>query len=197
MRILAPVCTRGTAVRESGPSRRVEPTWPGLLESEMGGAKLDRAESASYAQEMGEPKEEQDFNWIEARHLCSPFGVFAELRKQAESDVAIRNAQEQEVRFRVDRSPDCFRVIREAKSLSACTPASVEFRWTASGIEVSNDTGIILQGALTVNDEGKCRLRVKERELTFWQFRRRALEDLFFNYGALTDALQRNQPQPT
>jgi hypothetical protein len=120
----------------------------------------------------------QDFDWVTARHSCSPFGIFKILREQVESDIAIRTAQEQKVRFRVDSSPDRFLVIRESNN---CKPASVEFRWTQSGIAVRNDEGrIVLEGTLTVNDAAECRLKVQEQELTFWQFRRRALEDLFF-----------------
>jgi hypothetical protein len=39
-----------------------------------------------------------------------------------------------------------------------------------------------LSARVTLGDSGKCRLRVKEQTLRFWQFRRRALEDLFFGF---------------
>jgi hypothetical protein len=35
-------------------------------------------------------------------------------------------------------------------------------------------------GALTLNNNGECRLRVKDEELEQWQVRRMALEELFF-----------------
>jgi hypothetical protein len=43
-----------------------------------------------------------------------------------------------------------------------------------------NDDAVLLEAGLTLNDEGECRLRTGEQELTFWQFRKRALYNLFF-----------------
>jgi hypothetical protein len=40
----------------------------------------------------------------------------------------------------------------------------------------------ILEGTLSLSDETECRLKVGDKELTFWQFRKRALENLFFNF---------------
>ena len=126
----------------------------------------------------------QDFDWVKARSACSPFGVFTKLRVQLESDVAARNAVREErkesnmVSFFLDSAPDRLLVRREGNNVSA----SVEFRWTQTGIAVRNDhSAVILEGILTLNDDAECRLRVGRDELTFWQFRRRALEDLFFS----------------
>jgi len=33
---------------------------------------------------------------------------------------------------------------------------------------------------MALNDDGECRLRVKTKQVEFWQFRRMALESLFF-----------------
>jgi hypothetical protein len=58
---------------------------------------------------------------------------------------------------------------------------SVDFVCTRDEIQVSDDKDQLLYSAsLTLNDEGKCRLRVGDKELTQWQFRRMALEKLFF-----------------
>jgi hypothetical protein len=36
------------------------------------------------------------------------------------------------------------------------------------------------KATLTLNDMGECRLKINGQEREFWQFRRTALEDLFF-----------------
>ena len=126
----------------------------------------------------------QDYDWVNARGECSPFIVFTTLRGQAESDVEKRNALREKrqetnlVALNITPSPDRFIVHREQVGRAA----SLQFSWTKTGIEVRDDDGkVILEGILTLNDDAECRLRVGKDELTFWQFRRRALEALFFN----------------
>jgi hypothetical protein len=145
---------------------------------------------------MGEAKDAQDFDWVAARHTCSPFSVYKTLEEQVKSDIARRNKQQHDVNFRVDTSADRFIVFREASRLSACPSASVQFRWNQAGIDVWNDSEVFLEGALTVNDEAECRIKVKGVELTFWQFRRRALEDLLFNYKPLSETFVGTQFPP-
>jgi hypothetical protein len=43
--------------------------------------------------------------------------------------------------------------------------------------------GKVLQATLMVNDEGKCCLKADGKERKIWQFRKDALEDLFFGDG--------------
>ncbi len=58
---------------------------------------------------------------------------------------------------------------------------SVDFALSKDRINVYNDKDeIMLAATITLNNEGKCRLVVEEEELTQWQFRRMALEKLFF-----------------
>ena len=37
---------------------------------------------------------------------------------------------------------------------------------------------LMFDATLTLNDKGECRLKIGEKELDFWQFRKLALEDL-------------------
>ena len=126
--------------------------------------------------------DEQQYSWVNARAACSPFEVFKCLLMGAETDVKERNATlAGGSRFTFKIGPcdeESFLVIRQVGKGAA----SVEFVHTAVGIQVRDDArATILEGILTLNDEGNCRLKVGDKELTFWQFRRRALEALFFN----------------
>jgi hypothetical protein len=58
---------------------------------------------------------------------------------------------------------------------------AVDFIWSDDTIEVRNQNNEVLFTAhLTLNNEGQCKLRVEDQELELWQFRRMALEKLFF-----------------
>ena len=58
---------------------------------------------------------------------------------------------------------------------------SVTFRIAEKGIQVLDSKDhIFLEGVLTLGDDGECRLKAADKVLEFWQFRRAALEELFF-----------------
>ena len=124
----------------------------------------------------------QDFSWVKAEFACSPFEVFKILRHQCEQDVLDRNTlhrQGDPASFKVTSVGDTFLVLREGREISS----SVKFEWNAEGITVrDNDDVVLLRATPTVNERGECKLRVGEEELTFWQFRKKALLDLFSNY---------------
>lgn len=125
---------------------------------------------------------EQEFRWVKAQAECSPFQVLKALQDGCQQDVLDRNEQRKEgdaFGFRLTSTVKNFRVLREGNRISA----SVKFEASSKGITVSDDNGAVsLQATLTVNDEGECRLKTGKDEVTFWQFRRRALQDLFFNF---------------
>ncbi len=58
----------------------------------------------------------------------------------------------------------------------------VSFHRSAVGIEVRNTANSqpILEGKLTLGDDGECKLKVGDIVYSFWQFRRLALEDILF-----------------
>lgn len=125
---------------------------------------------------------DQDFAWVTARHACSPYEVYKQLQTGCEVDVAERNALRVtfEYGFKMSPSPpggNSFRVLRLGQNYSS----SVEFKWNEAGISVlADDSAVLLAATLTLNDDGECRLKVNGEELTQWQFRKRALEDLLF-----------------
>jgi hypothetical protein len=124
-----------------------------------------------------EMKSTDDFDWVKARIACSPFAVFQQLQLGCERDVAERNEPSVEpVLFRTVADRESFVVFREGGRLSAV----VEFSWSRTGIAVRRDGSPFLEAIPTLNDDGDCLLKVGEDELTCWQFRKRALEDLLF-----------------
>jgi hypothetical protein len=125
-------------------------------------------------------------DWVKARAECSLAKVFQQIRLGVEGDVKSRNAQRPSIPsyvFETAIDDDAVVVIVKSTSDSGSLrfPQSVIFRLTDTSISVrdKNDKPMF-EATLTLNDEGECRLKVGELELEFWQFRRRALEDLFF-----------------
>ncbi len=121
-------------------------------------------------------------NWVKLRHACSPLEMFIRLRHGAEEDVKARNELRKEgdqFLFKVVSDNGTFAVSRESNRGAAW----VDFTHTESGITVKDPTGKTIQETtLTLTDEGECKLRLPNgEELTCWQFRKRILEDLFFN----------------
>ena len=129
---------------------------------------------------------DQEFRWVKAQRECSPFEVFTLLRAGCTQDVQDRNDMRvmdptfgSPFGFKLTSQSEKFFVLREGNQISA----SVAFEWNSGGVTVrdGNDAPM-LQAALVIDDEGLCRLRVGIEDLTFWQFRKRALQDLFFNF---------------
>lgn len=58
----------------------------------------------------------------------------------------------------------------------------VSFHLTSKGIAVHKDGSLKpnIEASLTFNNDGECRLKIAGVEYDFWQFRRTALEELFF-----------------
>ena len=57
----------------------------------------------------------------------------------------------------------------------------VRFDRTEKGISVSDGSKRLFEATLTLDDTGECRLKVNGQEREFWQFRKMALEALFFD----------------
>jgi hypothetical protein len=58
---------------------------------------------------------------------------------------------------------------------------SMIFRLTNYTIDVlEKDYKPLLTALAMLNDEGECKLKVGDQKLELWQFRKRALENLFF-----------------
>ena len=92
----------------------------------------------------------------------------------------MRNPQE-EISFKLIDNNGRFTVSREGNGVYSF----VEFICTKNGISAHNGLGeIVIAATLTLNDDGDCRLKAGEEGslLTLPQFRKRALESLFFDF---------------
>jgi hypothetical protein len=131
------------------------------------------------------------FDWVTKRSECVTFHVFKELIAEVETDVKNRNdlldayQKENHVSFKAEAAThdgSTFFVHRSGVGLVS----SVTFKCDETEISAYDDNNSkFLQASLTLNDMGQCRLVVKdadgkELEISHWQFRRRALHNLFF-----------------
>jgi hypothetical protein len=122
-----------------------------------------------------------EFEWVVARYHCSPSTVFEKLKLQIESDVTARTMQlpNQRNRFRFVGNGGSFAVAVEGQGISG---QAIKFRLALPAIEVAGPSDEkLFEATVTLGDDGECRLRVGIEELYLWQFRKRALESLFFN----------------
>jgi hypothetical protein len=139
------------------------------------------SDSDEKAEQQDAPKRDTPkSDWVTKRSLCTFPNIFKTLKVQVEEDVKTRND------LRPDNSPyefsmadngDEFTVLLQAKDFQS----SVIFSLAEHAIVVRNDKGTkMFEVTLTFSDEGECKLHVHEKEVEFWQVRRRALEELLF-----------------
>lgn len=121
-----------------------------------------------------------DFDWVTERANCSIDVVFESLKTGVRRDVDTRDgiAETEGRQFKLIDEGDNFSVV----SIWASGRGVIRFVLKKPLITVSGDGQPLMEARLMINDEGRCRLRVKDDELEFWQFRRRALERLFFDF---------------
>lgn len=129
----------------------------------------------------------QELNWVQKRAECSAEKVFRELQIGVENDVAAANEAK---RLAGNFFPDT----RLATKLTADGRVFVVAQINIAGPRVVfflHDKKIQARdevrsatwtATLALNDEGRCKLKIEEddRLLEQWQFRRLALEGLFF-----------------
>lgn len=130
-----------------------------------------------------------DFDWVDARSKCTSGGVLLILQSQSDSDVAKRNAiltpmeMQYGISFKIQRGRGVFRVSRTGLVDDQIDFAL--FTQTDDGISVSyKDERLTFVGTLTLSNDGECKLRIKDEEYSFWQFRKLVLEPIFFYSGA-------------
>ncbi len=133
---------------------------------------------------MGKDEPPRDFDWVTARHECSPVRFFERLRLGAEQNTETRNRVEAErqsgMKFGHDNHRGVWSVYREGR-------AGIAVRFRLDGdtiyVEATEALGgpeVNFSGTLTLTNEAKCRLRIGNEELDEWQVLRKALEPLFF-----------------
>jgi hypothetical protein len=123
-------------------------------------------------------------NWVEKRAACTVATVFNQICDGVGNDVAEFNSVSslsEENQFRADLS-------QAGNGIAIGQPMRIPrkrviIRADQSEIVVIQEWSGGEQWAATVglNDEGRCTLRLKDQtEIEQWQFRKRALEALFF-----------------
>lgn len=126
-----------------------------------------------------------DFSWVKERAACSVAEVFKQLQLDAEKDVEAANAVfglNGVLEFRVTSNTpgDIIVVFREEHP-----SYEVRFCREVNGIRIKRTKEADMVVTLTLNNEGRCKLKVNGEEelLDQWQVRRMALENLFFGEG--------------
>jgi hypothetical protein len=125
----------------------------------------------------------ENFDWVTAHSQCSLDLVFESLRLQVQTDVETREA----LRPKDQRhSHYAFRFVSNERKFSAMLNghrirrvASFSLERHAIVVRDENDTEMF-SATTTLNDEGDCRLKVKDQERELWQVRKLALEGLLF-----------------
>jgi hypothetical protein len=119
---------------------------------------------------------DEGFDWVTERAACTVNSVFESLYIEIKSDVELANGKRKQ-QFGVNRNGGVITVFQENSS----PPRSVAFG--ISGVVIFAEDSRSrkrTEATLTLNDKGKCRLKVGDLERERWQFRKDALEDLFF-----------------
>jgi hypothetical protein len=124
--------------------------------------------------------------WVKKRAACSIQQVFAELKLGVKGDVEDMQSTlkpQEETRFNFAEAGKRFSVTRVDDPMSSIGQ-SVYFECSNKTIIVSGDGDFgeekMFTAELTLTNEGHCKLKVGQDELYQWQFRRMALERLFF-----------------
>jgi hypothetical protein len=121
-------------------------------------------------------------DWVEARAACSASKVFQIVCLAVKADMEKRNAQ---LNLAIDKYDSHYDGTGDfiAFRKTPRTHRIYRFHQTANGIRVSDDiqdNKTLAEATLTLGDDGQCRLRLADKELEFWQFRRKVLEDFLF-----------------
>jgi hypothetical protein len=127
-------------------------------------------------------KVESDFEWLTARAACSPVKVFEQLRLQITHDIELRNNMSggQAYKFAMFGEASTFTVFLDSTYHRETPHRTVRFRLQGEKIIAEYPHAEIFTATLTLNEDGECRLRIKDKNYELWQVRHMALEKLFF-----------------
>jgi hypothetical protein len=127
----------------------------------------------------------QNFNWVIVRAACTVEKIFNELRLGIDEDIAainsIRKLPENGC-FQANLSPTTkVLTIAQLGAVSQRIRIRIEGKKITVEEECATSSRSTWSVEIGLNDEGRCILRLgEENELEQWQFRKRALENLFF-----------------
>ncbi len=120
------------------------------------------------------------FNWVQARHACSPRSIFELLKIGAAEDVKFVNDLRGKEQFTLvsDPSGELFSVIR----VGSDPERLVNFSIADTELSIKPSIGSSFRVTLALNSSGECKVKIKGRdeELELWQLLRMGLEELFF-----------------
>jgi len=127
-----------------------------------------------------------NLDWVKVRAECSIHHVFKELELGVHEDIEKMQSfvkPDETIKFSVVKtSSGRFAAMRVNNPFS--TSQSVYFVCKNNEISVHEDGSfgeeLRMTATLTLTNDGHCKLKVGDEELYQWQFRRMALERLFF-----------------
>lgn len=131
------------------------------------------------------PEIPKELDWVTERDGCSVRQVFERLCASIANDVQIRQRLRKRSEFGYEYGFDCNRsgdIITVSRSSQLGGKAIALGIQKGSEIIVSEELGAppFLSARVTLNEFGECVLIVDNLEMRDWQFRKKALEGLFF-----------------
>lgn len=131
-----------------------------------------------------------NIDWVKEYYECSIDVVFQSLKMEVHNDINKRNDKlpnNQGYKFSMpsNGAPDFFTAM-----LNAISPArpihdpyyAIEFIKQGKEIIVRNSEQEMFRATVTLNSQGHCVFKLSDtEELTSWQFRQKALKQLFFH----------------
>jgi hypothetical protein len=129
-----------------------------------------------------------DFDWVSARAACSSSQVFRSLQLEVQTDVEKRNEirtpnEKSKYLFRYAANESRFSVFVESlfTEMKELEQIGAIFVRTPSGVDVQTLANqLLLRGEITLSNDKKCRIKVGDVEYDSWQFRKLALQNVFF-----------------
>ena len=120
-------------------------------------------------------------NWVSVRAACTIVQVFNELCNEIDSDILDINSARQlkdDNKFQANVIGGSMVIIGQPARFPRVV---VKIGVVGDEIEVQDDsTRSAWRVGICLNNEGRCILKSKEVEMEHWQFRKKALESLFF-----------------
>ncbi len=136
---------------------------------------------------MTQASSQEQFDWVTAQSTCNATSFFERLKTAVKSDVERRNTlpgRNDRATFEFYEDEDGhFEVTRAVGSTVGAgrVEGVVRFQRRGRRIEVSGeDIDVLLTAVMALDPEGHCRVVVGEALYAEWEFRRMALEQLFF-----------------
>lgn len=123
----------------------------------------------------------QELNWVEKRAACTAERIFPQLVAGITEDVKVRNAAGTDTQFAAQlTSTQRVLVIGEIGTWARREKVRIFPNDGKIGVQ-DEITNMKFSAEVFLNDEGRCKLKMEDgTELEQWQFRRKALEPLFF-----------------